>query len=338
MGLFSRKTPEEKAAEQEEMERQIEMMKQQNKDKNRNRKEKRKAKRGAKKQPPKPRKQAPRQNRSQTQVAEEQAQEPEQVKTHTVQRHLKQMEEASKKRKNEDKASFVSRVNNRKVTLIKESQQRQELISRLSKDALKVVTDNLNDSKDLFDFYQKTIPDVAPDALVALGLITPAEKETFNYVIKNDLSNTLYQGKTRLFNKALQQAQREEFQEFADDNQELMNRLKSGKQQLEERKMKHLPIVYVLGRKEDVQLIEMFSLPTAVRPLLTKEDMEIFEQDDSSKCVLMFKKANTKLAPEFKRISKGQKFKLLLTFKRHSIQAQNEIVPFNRQALLQKLN
>lgn len=237
---------------------------------------------------------------------------------------------------NESKTSFIKRINSYQVEELPQKQVQKEIISRLQKKDLKKIIDLINNSEDLYNFYEKVTKDFDSEVLVSLGIISKSEAELFEYIKENNLGHELYQGQIELFNKAYIENQKEKYNIFADDHQKLLQSIKSGRLQDKDNRIKNMPIIYVLGNDSEFNLINSMSLPTKVIPIFTLDDLEIFKNDDRKKCIIMMKHPNPDLSHDFKEIRSKEDFRIYFSFKMSSISSRDEIVPFNRNNIINK--
>lgn len=237
---------------------------------------------------------------------------------------------------NESKTSFIKRINSYQVEELPQKQVQKEIISRLQKKDLKKIIDLINNSEGLYNFYEKVTKDFDSEVLVSLGIISKSEAELFEYIKENNLGHELYQGQIELFNKAYIENQKEKYNIFADDHQKLLQSIKSGRLQDKDNRIKNMPIIYVLGNDSEFNLINSMSLPTKVIPIFTLDDLEIFKNDDRKKCIIMMKHPNPDLSHDFKEIRSKEDFRIYFSFKMSSISSRDEIVPFNRNNIINK--
>lgn len=237
---------------------------------------------------------------------------------------------------NESEAQFIKRISSHKVNELSEKQIQKEVISRLQKSDYAKIIDYINSSKDLYDFYERVTKDFKPEVLVSLRIISKAEEAVFRYIKENNLSNELYQGDIELLNKAYIENQQEGYKIFADEHQKLLTSIKSGKTQDREIRINNMPIIYILGSSDEFNFVNAMSLPTKVLPILTEDDLDIFANDDRNKCVILMKHPDPSLGNEFKKIKEKQSFRTFLSFKLSSMNNKDEIVPFNRDNILNK--
>lgn len=318
MGLFSKKTPEERQAEMEK--ERVELEKQ--------RKELMR-KKALKKGKPLPKE-------LEDETSKEENEEQDNSSKGLVRVNVNKLRKSSINKANESKTSFIKRINSYQVEELPQKQVQKEIISRLQKKDLKKIIDLINNSEDLYNFYEKVTKDFDSEVLVSLGIISKSEAELFEYIKKNNLGHELYQGQIELFNKAYIENQREKYNIFADDHQKLLQSIKSGRLQDKDNRIKNMPIIYVLGNDSEFNLINSMSLPTKVIPIFTLDDLEIFKNDDRKKCIIMMKHPNPDLSHDFKEIRSKEDFRIYFSFKMSSISSRDEIVPFNRNNVINK--
>ena len=318
MGLFSKKTPEERQAE---MERERVELEKQRKELMR--------KKALKKGKPLPKE-------LEDETSKEENEEQDNSSKGLVRVNVNKLRKSSINKANESKASFIKRINSYQVEELPQKQVQKEIISRLQKKDLKKIIDLINNSEDLYNFYEKVTKDFDSEVLVSLGIISKSEAELFEYIKKNNLGHELYQGQIELFNKAYIENQKEKYNIFADDHQKLLQSIKSGRLQDQDNRIKNMPIIYVLGNDSEFNLINSMSLPTKVIPIFTLDDLEIFKNDDRKKCIIMMKHPNPDLSHDFKEIRSKEDFRIYFSFKMSSISSRDEIVPFNRNNIINK--
>lgn len=318
MGLFSKKTPEERQAEMEKERAELEKQ----------RKELMR-KKALKKGKPLP-------EELEDEVYNEENKEQNNSSKGLVRVNVNKLRKNSINKANESKTSFIKRINSYQVEELPQKQVQKEIISRLQKKDLKKIIDLINNSEDLYNFYEKVTKDFDSEVLVSLGIISKSEAELFEYIKKNNLGHELYQGQIELFNKAYIENQKEKYNIFADDHQKLLQSIKSGRLQDQDNRIKNMPIIYVLGNDSEFNLINSMSLPTKVIPIFTLDDLEIFKNDDRKKCIIMMKHPNPDLSHDFKEIRSKEDFRIYFSFKMSSISSRDEIVPFNRNNVINK--
>ena len=322
MGLFNKKSPEERKAELERERQELE--------------ERRRiaAEKKGKVYKPKTAPAAQSTNNSKEDNSNEQ---PANVSSQGLKRvDVKKIRTNVANKNNESEAEFIKRISSHKINEVSEKQIQKEVVSRLQKSDYAKIVDYINDSKDLYDFYEKVTKDFKPEVLVSLRIISKAEEAVFRYIKENNLSNELYQGDIELLNKAYIENQKEGYKIFADEHQKLLTSIKSGKTQDRDMRIDNMPIIYILGSSDEFNFVNAMSLPTKVLPILTEDDLDIFANDDRNKCVILMKHPDPALGGEFKKVKEQQNFRTFLSFKLSSMNSRDEIVPFNRDNILNK--
>lgn len=252
--------------------------------------------------------------------------------------NVTKLREDRQNRKKQSRDEFAKKIANHKINEIRERQRQKESISRLSKDNIKDLVDLINISDDIFDFYQRGTRLFDDEVFVSLGLLSKAEVTLFDYLVSNDLSSELYQGEVSLLNQAYIQSQKEKFDKFAQSNEQMMKSIQSGKTQFYDDRLSNLPHIYVFGNEQDYRLVKAMSIPAVVHHVFNFDDLEVFEYDQDKKCVVLFKTVNGELSSEYQRIKNSQDFKILLAFNASpDVHMNNEVVPFNREKLINKL-
>lgn len=224
--------------------------------------------------------------------------------------------------------SFAERLEQKQTSDIPQRQLNKEILSRLSETDVSVIKNNMIESSDLFTFYKTSIQRYAPEVLVALRCVTKSEQVLFDYIIKNNLEQELYQGKVELFDNAEVTKLKESFKDFIERHPEFKT------SEVIAKKDPELPRLYILGTEQDFELVKAMSLDAPIFHINLMSDLEIFERDERKKAVILFRRPNPALGKPFKEISKVQQFKLYPSFQLGSSKASNEITPFNRKNLI----